>query len=127
MMKQIFLIGLLGSIGATLRFLIHTFFKTVVFSGIPLGTLVSNLLGCTLAGFLWGISSKVSSEHKELIILSSIGFLGSLTTFSTLVSESYQFLEKKEYSLFYGNILLNFFLCFFLFWLSEKSSKFLIH
>ena len=47
---------------------------------IWLGTLLVNLLGCCI---LFGLSKWVQGETKTLQFFWKIGFLGSLTTFST--------------------------------------------
>jgi CrcB protein len=127
MNKDVFLIGFMGFTGAIARYFIIKLVKNSIFFGLPLGTMFSNFLGCALAGSLWGLSSRLTPECKELLPIISIGFLGSLTTFSAIISESHTYLTAKEYLLFGGNIIFNFTGGLLLFWISEKGISSLFH
>lgn len=50
----------------------------------PLGTLVANLLGCFILGFLTRLAP--GDEHLRLLFMT--GFCGGFTTFSTFMNES---------------------------------------
>jgi len=86
-MKEIFFIILGGGIGAVSRYLLSGVIHEHINTGFPIGTLVVNLLGAFILGFLWGMSEifMISSMFKAVFF---IGFLGAFTTFSTFMLES---------------------------------------
>lgn len=77
MLKQIILLSSGASIGAVLRYFIVVMFKS---SAFPMATLVVNLAGCFMIGFIWGVFSNSISEDIKLFLM--VGFLGAFTTFS---------------------------------------------
>ena len=85
--------------GAGLGALLRVWFNTVSggFSAIvPMGTFISNLLGCYLVGIAVAFFANhpaVSSEWRLFIIT---GFLGGLTTFSSFSAEVVSLLERGQ-------------------------------
>ena len=85
--------------GAGLGALLRVWFNTVSvgFSAIvPMGTLISNLLGCYLVGIAVAFFANhpaVSSEWRLFIIT---GFLGGLTTFSSFSADVVSLLERGQ-------------------------------
>lgn len=75
-----------GGTGALFRYLISELVNFHFESRFPYATLVVNILGCFIIGFLWKIflDRVVPSELKLFLIT---GFVGSLTTFSTYTLE----------------------------------------
>ncbi|WP_184317677.1 fluoride efflux transporter CrcB [Geobacillus subterraneus] len=59
----------------------------------PLGTLIVNLLGSFLLGWLAG--SGAADAEKLLV---GTGFMGAFTTFSTLKWESVQMMQQKQWT-----------------------------
>lgn len=76
-------IGTGGFIGAVLRFFISARMNKE--EGIPRGTLVVNLAGSLLIGLLFGLELP-----KLWTVFLVSGFVGALTTFSTLMKELIQ-------------------------------------
>lgn len=103
-MRLIF-IAVGGAGGALLRYLISGWAYTILGDGFPWGTLVVNLLGSFLIGFLWQIFEfvNISPEMRSLIF---IGGLGAFTTFSTFAFESLNLIRDGNISLGFLNILL---------------------
>ena len=64
---------------------------------LPLGTLVSNLVGGYLIGLVLGYIEQFQSFSPEMRLLITTGFLGGLTTFSTFSAESTALLMRQEY------------------------------
>src|SRR4029078_7893224 len=71
-------VALIGGVGAVLRFLVDRAVSKRVARPFPFGTLMVNLSGALLLGFLAGL---VLSPHVAL--LAGTAFVGSYTTFST--------------------------------------------
>ena len=82
MIVKLLAVGLGGSIGAILRYLIYISFEKAGNNSFPWSTLLVNLLGAFLIGLLWGTFNKfyVAPGYRLFIF---IGILGSFTTFST--------------------------------------------
>ncbi|BEP17777.1 fluoride efflux transporter CrcB [Pyrofollis japonicus] len=66
----------------------------------PIGTLVVNVLGSLLLGFVLGAASLYGAFTREQRLLLATGFAGAFTTFSTFMYESLMLLV--EYSAAYA-------------------------
>lgn len=92
-MSQLFWVGLGGAIGAVCRYLI----SQIPWKGtFPVLTLVTNLAGALLIGFVVGMAERKETVSRELILFLKTGVCGGFTTFSTFSLESLQLLEKGE-------------------------------
>ena len=82
MITKLIAVAFGGGLGALLRYLIFFYFERFHKSVFPWSTLIVNLAGALLIGFLWGYFDKVYvSPGVRMFIF--IGILGSFTTFST--------------------------------------------
>ncbi|MBK7445853.1 MAG: fluoride efflux transporter CrcB [Ignavibacteria bacterium] len=109
-MIQILYIGLGGFLGAIMRFLISRFVGNY-FSSFPLGTLIVNVTGSLLLGFIvYSVSfgKNISPEFRDFM---TIGFIGAFTTMSTFAYESFRLAELSEFMYLFFNLFLNVFLC----------------
>ena len=78
-----------------------------VASVIPLGTLISNMVGGYLIGLaiaFFGNNPHLSPEWRLLVIT---GFLGGLTTFSSFSAEVVTFIQRGEFTWALGTALLH--------------------
>lgn len=103
-LEAILLVGIGGSIGACLRYIVSG--TIPLMKGIPTGTLLVNAIGSTILSILTFLSEPFGSIH-----LINIGILGSFTTFSTFAYETFRLLEEGQKLLFVSNIALNLLLC----------------
>lgn len=88
-------IGLGGFLGATSRYSFYLLEKRIV-PGFPMATLIVNLLGCFIAGIIWGLIERRSITDPGLKLFLMVGFLGSFTTFSTFTLETLNLLRSGE-------------------------------
>ena len=73
-----------GMLGALLRFLFSFMNQSNTF---PIGTLIANLSGAFLMGYLSVVMIKLFKDHPKIKKGITTGFLGALTTFSTFQFE----------------------------------------
>jgi fluoride exporter len=90
---------LLGGLGAVARFLLDRAVTKRVARSFPLGTLVVNVSGAVLLGFLAGLAL---SPHAAL--LAGTAFVGSYTTFSTWMLETQRLSEERQLVSAFANI-----------------------
>lgn len=85
-----------GSIGAICRH--GTFLLVQRFSGpvFPAGTLVVNLLGSFLIGFIWCLFDETNWSHEWRLFIFT-GLLASFTTFSTFTRETFQLFKVGDW------------------------------
>jgi CrcB protein len=95
MILKILAVAAGGSVGASLRYLIFYFFEKNHASVFPWATLVVNLLGSLLIGFLWGYFDRyfVTSGIRLLVF---VGLLGSFTTYSTFAFDVLSLFKDGE-------------------------------
>ncbi|MGR9013818.1 MAG: fluoride efflux transporter CrcB [Gammaproteobacteria bacterium] len=117
-MNQIFAIALGGSFGAVMRFLVSTGVAQWLGRGFPYGTLVVNVVGSFMIGLLAEtlIMQRVTItlEFRAAIL---IGFLGSLTTFSTFSLDTFYLIEQGNLTKAALNIFSNITACVFAVWI----------
>jgi CrcB protein len=96
--------------GAGLGALLRAGFNFLTVSAtsiIPLGTLLSNMVGGYLVGLavaFFGNNPQLSSEWRLLVVT---GFLGGLTTFSSFSAEVVAFIQRGEFTWALGTAMLH--------------------
>ena len=84
-----------GSVGSVLRYLVFYWFERQHTHLFPWPTLIVNLTGAFLIGFLWGIFDRVYvTPGMRMLIF--IGVLGSFTTFSTFAFDIFSLIRDGE-------------------------------
>ncbi len=86
------LVAVGGALGALARFGLGGWIQGNR-ADFPLGTLLVNLLGCLVMGFVmhWTSRGIISSEMRHFL---AIGILGGFTTFSSFSMESLRLFEE---------------------------------
>lgn len=102
---EILLVGCGGMAGALARHGIGTITSRLFETNLPLGTLIANVIGCFLMGLL--IGSGTAEANPKLKLLFGVGFMGSLTTFSTFGAETIHHASNSHWSIPAGNLLAN--------------------
>ena len=96
--------------GAILRFLItHYSSELSHHHGFPYGTLLVNVLGSLLVGYV--LTWSADHEHDYWRLFAATGFCGAFTTFSAFAYESVVYWHEGRVGAFLVNLLLNNFLC----------------
>lgn len=102
---EVLLVGCGGMLGALARHGIGTITSRVFETNLPLGTLIANVVGCFLMGLL--IGSGTAESNQKLKLLFGVGFMGSLTTFSTFGAETIHHASNSHWTIPTGNLLAN--------------------
>ena len=89
-------VGIGAAVGAWLRYGLSLAFNPV-FHFLPLGTLISNVLGGYIMGFPMAFFNQEITLAPEIRLGVTTGFLGGLTTFSTFSGEAVTLLIHHEY------------------------------
>jgi CrcB protein len=80
---KIFLIALFGAIGTLARYGLQGLVQLRMGSGFPYGTLLINLSGCLLLGFIGQITLNRMLISADMRMAIAVGFFGGYTTFSS--------------------------------------------
>jgi len=91
------MIALMGAVGTLTRYALQGVVQHRTGSGFPTGTLVVNLSGCLLLGFLGQLTLNRMVISPEWRIAMTIGFFGGYTTFSSFGWETAKMLEDGEW------------------------------
>ena len=104
-MAKIILIGIGGAIGSVSRYIVSGLDYKYSYGIFPLSTLLVNLSGSLVIGFLWG-AFEVMAVSSNIRMFIFIGILGGFTTFSTFALENFNLLKDGENSIALINIFL---------------------
>lgn len=96
------LVALGGAFGAMARFGIGSLVIRCYDVSFPLGTLIANVVGCFLMGLL--IGSRLGERMPWCKHHLGIGFLGSLTTFSTFSAETLELFRQERWTAAGSNV-----------------------
>lgn len=80
-----------------MRYLLSFWVQKETTSLFPIGTLLVNVLGCFIVGFLYGLFEKGNLLNPELRLFLTVGFCGGFTTFSTFVHENYTLFQSEHF------------------------------
>jgi fluoride exporter len=96
-MKQVFLVGLGGCLGAVARYKLG---GLVLYHStnwrFPLGTFLVNVLGCFIAGVVAGLVERQGMLSADARVFLFAGVLGGFTTFSAFGVETVFLLRRGE-------------------------------
>lgn len=96
-MNIVWYVALGGSLGSAARYLLASAVQNRVEAGLPIGTLVVNITGSVLLGFLVRYALSAPAVSVEIRALITTGFCGGYTTFSTFSYETAALVESGDY------------------------------
>lgn len=97
MIKNLLLVGAGGFIGSVARYLLARLNTQVDWLSIPMGTLLVNILGSLIIGFLIGISERSALLTFELRMFLMVGLCGGFTTFSSFTGENLMLMRNGQF------------------------------
>jgi CrcB protein len=109
-----------GAVGACLRYGVNELVVNVLGKSFPFGTLLVNILGSFVLGWLYALFSSGVLAVSPWRALIAIGLIGAFTTFSTFSLDTVLLLEQGDWLKAIANVLLNVLLCLTLAWLGLK-------
>ncbi|SKA78451.1 camphor resistance protein CrcB [Clostridium sp. USBA 49] len=109
-MQKLFYVGIGGFIGACVRYIVSSNLAKSCGNQFPYGTLIVNISGGILIGFIMELSLISDLIPPNLKLFLTTGIMGGLTTFSTFSYETINFFSSGKYILGVLNICLNLFL-----------------
>jgi CrcB protein len=109
-MQKMIYVGIGGAIGACLRYIISANSSRLFGTQFPYGTLIVNVLGGILIGFIMELSLTTDLISPELRLFLTTGIMGGLTTFSTFSYETINIFSDGKYILAGLNAGMNLFL-----------------
>lgn len=107
-MKELVVVFLGGGIGSALRYWLSGSVYRFAKPTFPYGTLVVNVSGCFLIGFLMAVFEERFVVQPLLRLFLTIGILGGFTTFSTFSFETVELLREGSTISGLINVLLSF-------------------
>jgi fluoride exporter len=112
-----------GGIGAALRYWLSGSVYRFVGADFPYGTLLVNVLGCCLIGFMMSFFEERFSVQPILRVFLTIGVLGGFTTFSTFSYETVALLKEGSYLWGTANVVYSVLICLGGSWIGSVIGK----
>src|SRR5438270_758780 len=110
MLENVFYVAAGAVLGALARYTItHFSSEATQHSGFPVGTLLVNVVGSFLVG--WVLTWTADHSHDRLRLFAATGFCGAFTTFSAFAYESMAYWRDGKIALMAVNIAANNALC----------------
>jgi CrcB protein len=95
-MQKVFLVGLAGLVGTLGRYALSGIIARRFGETFPTGTLIVNVAGCFLAGFLFYLMQERFLVNETTRTVVMIGLLGGFTTFSSFGLQTFTLLRDGE-------------------------------
>ena len=93
---QIFIISIFAALGAVLRYVLVLIlpFNANIINGV----LLANVMGCFLMGILLYVVNQLAFMNETIRLGLIVGFLGSLTTFSSFGGYFFELVEGRFFT-----------------------------
>lgn len=96
-MIRLLLVCLGGFFGSGLRYLVSLGTSKWFNGEFPVGTLIVNVVGCFLIGFIMELSAHNKNISPELRLFLTTGIMGGFTTFSTFGLDTVNLFANGRY------------------------------
>ena len=108
-MTRLLLVALGGAIGASARYgLGLAAMRFAPNAAWPWGTFLANVVGGLLMGLLAGwLALRGGAEQETIRLFAAVGVLGGFTTFSAFSLETVLMIERRQWALAGGYVLLS--------------------
>ena len=100
-------IAFAGALGSLSRYGLTLAASAVPGGSTLWGTTIANVLGCALLGVLTALGEAEMVSQGRLMLALRVGFLGSLTTFSTFAAESSTLAQEGRWGASSAYVLAN--------------------
>ncbi len=104
-MRAFLLISAGGIAGANARYLVSVWAARRWSGGFPFGTLIVNVSGSFVLGFVLAYTAARLSSTADVRLLLGTGFCGAYTTFSTFTFESLSLTRQRDHAPALLNVL----------------------
>lgn len=94
-----------GAVGAVSRYLVQGWVQDLLGGRFPWGTFAVNITGSFLLGLVFALAMDRAILSPEVRVPLMVGFIGSYTTFSTLMLESWVLVEEGDIVRMLGNLV----------------------
>ncbi len=115
-----------GSLGAVCRYWVSTHTYAWLGTGFPFGTLMVNVTGSLLMGFLSVLLTQRLALPEEVRVALLVGFLGSYTTFSTFALDGLNALHQGATGRVVAYVLISVFGSLLGVWLGWLGARLLV-
>ncbi len=115
-------VALGGALGAVARYAISLI---PVKPGFPILTLITNIIGAVLIGFIVGVTSNREGISDNTILFWKTGVCGGFTTFSTFSLEAFNLFENKQYAISGIYVILSCVCCLLGIFFGKKLASFI--
>ena len=122
-MQRLIFIGLAGLIGTIARFEITEIASKRLGTTFPIGTLLVNIFGCFLGGFLFYALQERTTVSETVRLVVMVGFLGGFTTFSAFGVQTFELLKNGEIGLGLLNVAVSNVVGLAVVWLGYSVAK----
>ncbi len=121
-MHQLVMVALGGACGAIARYAVNVAVQKK-YPDFPWATLIVNVAGCFLIGFLFAVAleKRWYAEWGQPLLVT--GFLGSLTTFSAFGMQTVELLNTQQYKAALANVALNLCVGLAAVWIGMRAAK----
>lgn len=122
-MGKYLMVGIGGFLGSIARFWLGGYIGAKMGTRFPYGTMVINLTGCFLIGFIVTLIAERTHWSPNWRYLIPIGFIGAYTTFSTFEYETFRAMQDGDMLIAFLNVMISVVVGFLAVWLGVIAGR----